>query len=71
MKKSRFKVEQIIRLPSDSSSAPRGHPEHPCRKLTATTAFTARDLHPGDNTHAGHIKKNSRYFKPGVFLYSN
>src|SRR5690625_4591047 len=33
------------------------HREHPCVKLTVTSVFTARDLHPIDYAHAGRTKK--------------
>src|SRR5690625_3061552 len=32
------------------------HREHPCVKLTVTSVFTARDLHPIDYAHAGRTK---------------
>ncbi|MGE7768787.1 hypothetical protein, partial [Peribacillus sp. NPDC096540] len=33
------------------------HHGHPCIKLTITTAFMVRDLHPIDCTNAGRTKK--------------
>src|SRR5690625_4189905 len=35
------------------------HREHPCVKLTVTSVFTARDLHPIDYAHAGRTKRTS------------
>src|SRR5690625_2412585 len=34
------------------------HREHPCVKLTVTSVFTARDLHPIDYAHAGRTKRS-------------
>jgi len=33
---------------------------HPCVKLTATSAFAARDFHPIDYTHAGRTPKKTK-----------
>ncbi len=35
------------------------HHGYPCVKLTATSAFAARDFHPIDYTHAGRTRKNA------------
>ncbi|WP_374718211.1 hypothetical protein, partial [Neobacillus sp.] len=36
------------------------HHGHPCVKLTATSAFAARDFHPIDYTHAGRTCKKQQ-----------
>ncbi|MDR9794773.1 hypothetical protein Q8A72_18090, partial [Aeribacillus pallidus] len=47
------------------------HHGHPCVKLTATSAFAARDFHPIDYTHAGRTSKKNRAKKwvPGLLSY--
>ncbi|WP_374718190.1 hypothetical protein, partial [Neobacillus sp.] len=37
------------------------HHGHPCVKLTATSAFAARDFHPIDYTHAGRTQMKNSY----------
>src|SRR5690625_5148469 len=43
------------------------HREHPCVKLTVTSVFTARDLHPIDYAHAGRTTKTD--FPLGKSVY--
>src|SRR5690625_1471952 len=40
------------------------HREHPCVKLTVTSVFTARDLHPIDYAHAGRTKTGRKNSHP-------
>ncbi|WP_225434199.1 hypothetical protein, partial [Peribacillus tepidiphilus] len=43
------------------------HHGHPCVKLTATSAFAARDSHPIDYTHAGRTQQKPLSIRKGVF----
>src|SRR5690625_5806843 len=47
------------------------HREHPCVKLTVTSVFTARDLHPIDYAHAGRTKdqKHEQFFHASDPVY--
>jgi hypothetical protein len=42
------------------------HHRHPCLKLTITTAFMARDLHPIDYAHAGRTYNKKRGYPPSL-----
>src|SRR5690625_816427 len=42
------------------------HREHPCVKLTVTSVFTARDLHPIDYAHAGRTSSRWEWLTPDL-----
>src|SRR5690625_3801821 len=45
------------------------HREPPCVKLTVTSVFTARDLHPIDYAHAGRTKKTENPIDSPFSIY--
>jgi len=54
----KFVFRETLKFAARFLQIPRRH-GHPCVKLTATSAFAARDFHPIDYTHAGRTHKKS------------